>query len=156
MEGGTVKKETDRVVKEITKNGATTYRAQVAVTNFGDFCSCATAVAANCPGAAVMLGAFVDKTILFSVSVPPTVAADVKSQWLSYSLAIVGKSANIVDNIWIDDVVHAASLVLTSECELTSEKLLDQIFGVATAFAKKSGLVAEEEEEEKEYTFDDI
>ena len=169
MEGGVVGKETDRIVKEILKNGAPTYRAQIAVANFEDFRVCATNVAQKCPTVSVMFGTFVGDAIYFAVAVSPTVPANVKTQWLSKSLDIVSAeqlatvpkenrtrdNAEIVDNIWINTNVHAARLVLTAKCELTTEKLLDQIFGVASTFAKKSGLVPEDEEE-KEYNFDDI
>jgi hypothetical protein len=170
MEGGVVGKETDRIVKEILKNGAPTYRATVAVTNFEDFRICVTNVAQKCPAVSVMFGTFVGEAIYFALAVAPSVPADVKNQWLSKSLDIVSAqqlalvpkenrtkdNAEIVDNIWIPNTtVHVARLVLTAKCELTTEKLLDQIFGVASAFAKKSGLVPEEEEE-KEYNFDDI
>lgn len=170
MEGGVVGKETDRIVKEIMKNGAPTYRAQIAVANFEEFRTCATNVAQKCPDVSVMFGTFVGDAIYFAVAVSPTVPADVKNQWLSKSLDIVSAeqlatvpkenrtkdNAEIVDDILSPDTtVRVARLVLTAKCELTSEKLLDQIFGVASAFAKKSGLVPEEEDE-KEYNFDDI
>lgn len=150
--------EADRLIKLIRKNDTPNLAALVQVGgDYPLFLHSVTRISTECPSTFVILAAFTDNTVMLATIVPPGDRVGLVDDWFA-----AASNSLIFDPMWKNDAHspdgsgYIAAVWGVLGFQQSPEKFADQVLGIGTHFLKQSGWLPAEEEEEKEYTFDDL